>query len=320
MGYTSKSHGFSTCFPIWSMGKLPWIGDQSPIFRHINWYPFPQISTARKLFVFGHFVSHSTLLVERRRCFLDFFGETAWGETLVFGILVGWNCWHKQSEVRLTSICWRFVFLIFPCVHPPFFGTGCFEWRKTAPICKSRLERGGYIKRPTSSKLGGFWSPTCCQSNLRKDLEAQCEDFYWIWGLNRAIMLAQFDQNQSTMDCIWPIFDVDVWKCGIPNLMVGWWFGTCFIFPYSGNVIIPGDFHIFQMGWWLNHQPDGEKDLGWWTSGWFQPTHIPFFRNSRNRLIRKTQQSPAKWYLKNWKLKMFHSLHSPILEIIKINK
>ena len=34
----------------------------------------------------------------------------------------------------------------------------------------------------------------------------------------------------------------------------GWWFGTCFIFPYIGNFIIPTDFHIFQRG--CNHQPD----------------------------------------------------------------
>ena len=25
----------------------------------------------------------------------------------------------------------------------------------------------------------------------------------------------------------------------------GWWFGTFYIFPYVGNVIIPTDFHIF---------------------------------------------------------------------------
>ena len=34
----------------------------------------------------------------------------------------------------------------------------------------------------------------------------------------------------------------------------GWWFGTCFTFPYIGNVIIPIDFHIFRRG--SNHQPD----------------------------------------------------------------
>ena len=28
----------------------------------------------------------------------------------------------------------------------------------------------------------------------------------------------------------------------------GWWFGTFFIFPYIGNVIIPTDFHIFSEG------------------------------------------------------------------------
>ena len=37
------------------------------------------------------------------------------------------------------------------------------------------------------------------------------------------------------------------------NTHPGWWFGTCFIFPYIGNVIIPTDFHIFQRGW--HHQP-----------------------------------------------------------------
>ena len=34
----------------------------------------------------------------------------------------------------------------------------------------------------------------------------------------------------------------------------GWWFGTFFIVPYIGNVIILTDFHIFQRGR-LNHQP-----------------------------------------------------------------
>ena len=37
----------------------------------------------------------------------------------------------------------------------------------------------------------------------------------------------------------------------------GWWFGTCFISPYIGNVIIPIDFHsnLFQRGRYTNHQP-----------------------------------------------------------------
>jgi len=33
-----------------------------------------------------------------------------------------------------------------------------------------------------------------------------------------------------------------------PNKITGWWFGTFFICPYIGNVIIPTDFHIFQRG------------------------------------------------------------------------
>ena len=41
----------------------------------------------------------------------------------------------------------------------------------------------------------------------------------------------------------------------------GWWFGTFFIFPYIGNVIIPTDFHIFQRGR-LNRQPAVWVNLG----------------------------------------------------------
>ena len=36
--------------------------------------------------------------------------------------------------------------------------------------------------------------------------------------------------------------------------LTGWWFGTFFIFPYVGNVIIPIDFHILQRGG-PTHQP-----------------------------------------------------------------
>jgi hypothetical protein len=35
---------------------------------------------------------------------------------------------------------------------------------------------------------------------------------------------------------------------GIFQYISDWWFGTFFIFPYIGNVIIPTDFHIFQTG------------------------------------------------------------------------
>jgi hypothetical protein len=31
-------------------------------------------------------------------------------------------------------------------------------------------------------------------------------------------------------------------------IYTGWWFGTCFIFPYIGNVIIPTDEFIFFRG------------------------------------------------------------------------
>ena len=38
-----------------------------------------------------------------------------------------------------------------------------------------------------------------------------------------------------------------------PKSSSGWWFGTFYIFPYIGFLIIPIDFHIFQRG--SNHQP-----------------------------------------------------------------
>ena len=34
----------------------------------------------------------------------------------------------------------------------------------------------------------------------------------------------------------------------------GWWFGTFWIFPYIGNVIIPIDVHIFQRGRYTTNQ------------------------------------------------------------------
>ena len=37
-------------------------------------------------------------------------------------------------------------------------------------------------------------------------------------------------------------------KMGDRKCVTGWWFGTWFIFPYIGNVIIRTDFHIFQIG------------------------------------------------------------------------
>ena len=37
-------------------------------------------------------------------------------------------------------------------------------------------------------------------------------------------------------------------KSSTANIEAGWWFGTFFIFPYIGLLIIPTDFHIFQRG------------------------------------------------------------------------
>ena len=43
------------------------------------------------------------------------------------------------------------------------------------------------------------------------------------------------------------------------NIRAGWWFGTCFIFPYIGNVIIPTDEVIFFR--WVG-QPPTSRGMG----------------------------------------------------------
>ena len=51
--------------------------------------------------------------------------------------------------------------------------------------------------------------------------------------------------------CLW-CHHADLWSV-CSKYLAGWWFGTFFIFPYIGLLIIPIDFHIFQRG--SNHPP-----------------------------------------------------------------
>ena len=51
----------------------------------------------------------------------------------------------------------------------------------------------------------------------------------------------------------WPLGSIGIHLAvrggtGNSRFLAGWWFGTCFIFPYIGLLIIPIDFHIFQRG------------------------------------------------------------------------
>ena len=60
--------------------------------------------------------------------------------------------------------------------------------------------------------------------------------------------------TESTLLCEKkPVLDwemPDLWMKNITakKVKTGWWFGTFFIFPYIGCLIIPIDFHIFQRG------------------------------------------------------------------------
>ena len=58
-----------------------------------------------------------------------------------------------------------------------------------------------------------------------------------------------------------PMFDDATSRnfCHQTSIMTGWWFGTFFIFPYIGLLIIPIDELIFFRGVALAHQPDDDR-------------------------------------------------------------
>ena len=62
----------------------------------------------------------------------------------------------------------------------------------------------------------------------------------------RFLTLRSLDEDAVEAKSSWKTSE----KTSEKDLMIypGWWFGTFFIFPYIGNVIIPIDFHIFQRG------------------------------------------------------------------------
>ena len=74
-----------------------------------------------------------------------------------------------------------------------------------------------------------------------------------LWNLWVSGAIALRDRNYWTINSIWTLelstiliesvwWNFGIWK---RDTWSGWWFGTCFIFPYIGNVIIPIDELIF---------------------------------------------------------------------------
>ena len=67
------------------------------------------------------------------------------------------------------------------------------------------------------------------------------------WGMFQRMSISENTiVGHHSAGSLWP-------RSSFPS-MSGWWFGTFFIFPYIGNVIIPIDSY-FSEGW-PNHQPD----------------------------------------------------------------
>ena len=89
-----------------------------------------------------------------------------------------------------------------------------------------------------------------CLTNLGQVSTAQVTNFCRIQRPNDPL------ERAHRVSARWVFWPQNGWFM-MENLMkwfTAWWFGTCFIFPYIGNFIIPIDFHIFQRG--SNHQPD----------------------------------------------------------------
>ena len=65
--------------------------------------------------------------------------------------------------------------------------------------------------------------------------------------------------------------------------MAGWWFGTCFIFPYHiGDVIIPIDELIFFRGVGFNHQPVMASQC---PQAWWDDYVVPELERERHRAL-----------------------------------
>ena len=83
-------------------------------------------------------------------------------------------------------------------------------------------------------------------------------------GHNRPCTVGWLSQHQivrylMTFGYIWLYIDwhwLTITNCQQILATSGWWFETCSMFPYTGNDVIPSDFHFFQTGGW-NHQPWG---------------------------------------------------------------
>ena len=103
--------------------------------------------------------------------------------------------------------------------------------------------------------------------------------------------LSHFD-GQEIPDGFWEPNGESYQPCS-HNWMTGWWFGTCFIFPYIGNNH-PNWLSYFSEGW-PNHQPD---DFETWTAQeiWKDPRGVWWVR--KTALSQKSSQNdmqPFEW-------------------------
>ena len=78
------------------------------------------------------------------------------------------------------------------------------------------------------------------------------------------------------------------------ELYAGWWFGTFFIFPYIGNVIIPTDFHIFQRAGSTTNQY-ALKWVPWIAPTMIGPTLVLATLGPKRAYFRHMDPKSPKW-------------------------
>ena len=145
--------------------------------------------------------------------------RTIWWATVPCYLLAPWhpNTWNGLSHLHVARCSAANKYMVYPHVSS-LFQTNV--WLKDfASVC-------------TPFITGFVWH----------GFPGQCQP--WMNKAQTAVWLVRY---HLVLDCH------SLGRTPLINKPSGWWFGTCFIFPYIGNNHPNWRTHIFQRGW--NHQP-----------------------------------------------------------------
>ena len=96
-------------------------------------------------------------------------------------------------------------------------------------------------------------------------------------------------------------------KIELQNPRSGWWFGTLILFVHIFGIIIPTDFHIFQMDWYTTNQQMNSTLKSQRNRSWFScPFRPRWARRSAtwcSSLKAREEELPVAW--QGWKYPVF---------------